>query len=294
MEITVYGWPLGYALEAVRNRIDAREAARSGRRLDGGADSSEWTHLPAQELVARCLGCDRNHTLPMAAAVPQGRWDGPRRCCPEARLRAKHQVRSPTHVRSRFRRVACADVPEDVSPVAVPQRRSTRQRLLQSPDSLSCCSHWVFSWLRWSVGGAMFVGRLGQVSVLDLAVSLLLILAGLSASMLAWRALLTDLGSPLPFAPPPGCCSWVSSRSTFRAAASGRSLRRLSWRATTVCLATGWLRGARDERGHTRCWAAGGTHDRPTDLHVARLCRCVAVDSLLLPIGIVLLTPRRS
>jgi len=30
VEITVYGWPLGYALEAVRNRIDARKLAEAG------------------------------------------------------------------------------------------------------------------------------------------------------------------------------------------------------------------------------------------------------------------------
>jgi SAM-dependent methyltransferase len=30
VEITVYGWPLGYALEAVRNRIDARKLAAAG------------------------------------------------------------------------------------------------------------------------------------------------------------------------------------------------------------------------------------------------------------------------
>ena len=30
VEITVYGWPLGYALEAVRNRIDAKKLAKVG------------------------------------------------------------------------------------------------------------------------------------------------------------------------------------------------------------------------------------------------------------------------
>lgn len=30
VEITVYGWPLGYALEAVRNRIDAKKHAKAG------------------------------------------------------------------------------------------------------------------------------------------------------------------------------------------------------------------------------------------------------------------------
>jgi SAM-dependent methyltransferase len=30
VEITVYGWPLGYALEAVRNRIDAKKLATAG------------------------------------------------------------------------------------------------------------------------------------------------------------------------------------------------------------------------------------------------------------------------
>ena len=30
VEITVYGWPLGYALEAVRNRIDAKKLAAAG------------------------------------------------------------------------------------------------------------------------------------------------------------------------------------------------------------------------------------------------------------------------
>jgi SAM-dependent methyltransferase len=30
VQITVYGWPLGYALEAVRNRIDARKLAAAG------------------------------------------------------------------------------------------------------------------------------------------------------------------------------------------------------------------------------------------------------------------------
>ena len=30
VEITVYGWPLGYALEAVRNRIDAKKLAEAG------------------------------------------------------------------------------------------------------------------------------------------------------------------------------------------------------------------------------------------------------------------------
>jgi hypothetical protein len=30
VEVTVYGWPLGYALEAVRNRVDAKKLAQAG------------------------------------------------------------------------------------------------------------------------------------------------------------------------------------------------------------------------------------------------------------------------
>ena len=41
-------------------------------------------------------------------------------------------------------------------------------------------------------------GQLKQVSPVDVVVALLLILLGLLASMFAWRALLADLGSPLP------------------------------------------------------------------------------------------------
>jgi uncharacterized membrane protein YbhN (UPF0104 family) len=40
-------------------------------------------------------------------------------------------------------------------------------------------------------------GQLSQVTFVDLGAALLLILLGLCASMLGWRALLTDLGSPL-------------------------------------------------------------------------------------------------
>jgi hypothetical protein len=39
VEMTVYGWPLGYALEAIRNRIDAKKLARVG-----DASMDELTH----------------------------------------------------------------------------------------------------------------------------------------------------------------------------------------------------------------------------------------------------------
>jgi len=62
IEITVYGWPLGYALEAVRNRIDAKKLAAAGNAsIDELTAASGRTFQPS----GRAMGAFVN-----AATVP--------------------------------------------------------------------------------------------------------------------------------------------------------------------------------------------------------------------------------
>jgi SAM-dependent methyltransferase len=50
--VSVYAWPLGYALEAVRNRIDARKLARGGRRpAEDLTSASGRTRQPSSPIV---------------------------------------------------------------------------------------------------------------------------------------------------------------------------------------------------------------------------------------------------
>jgi SAM-dependent methyltransferase len=52
VKVTVYAWPLGYALEAVRNRIDARKVARERRqRMDELTSASGRTRQPSTQFV---------------------------------------------------------------------------------------------------------------------------------------------------------------------------------------------------------------------------------------------------
>jgi SAM-dependent methyltransferase len=52
VKVIVYAWPLGYALEAVRNRIDARKLARAGRRsAEELTSASGRTRQPSSGVV---------------------------------------------------------------------------------------------------------------------------------------------------------------------------------------------------------------------------------------------------
>ncbi|MET1132872.1 MAG: class I SAM-dependent methyltransferase [Aeromicrobium sp.] len=51
VETTVYGWPLGYALEAVRNRIDARKLARRDATMEDLTFASGRTFQPPNRIV---------------------------------------------------------------------------------------------------------------------------------------------------------------------------------------------------------------------------------------------------
>ncbi|HEY0889858.1 MAG TPA: class I SAM-dependent methyltransferase [Nocardioides sp.] len=62
VEITVYGWPLGYALEAVRNRIDAKKLARVG-----DASMADLTHASGRTFQPQTR---RTGTLIAAATTP--------------------------------------------------------------------------------------------------------------------------------------------------------------------------------------------------------------------------------
>lgn len=62
IEVTVYGWPLGYALEAVRNRIDARKLQRVG-----DASMTELTHASGRTFQPTT---SRQGALVAASTVP--------------------------------------------------------------------------------------------------------------------------------------------------------------------------------------------------------------------------------
>ena len=62
VDVTVYGWPLGYALEAVRNRIDARKLDRVG-----DASMTELTHASGRTFQPRT---SRQGVLVAASTVP--------------------------------------------------------------------------------------------------------------------------------------------------------------------------------------------------------------------------------
>jgi len=62
VEMTVYGWPLGYALETVRNRIDAKKLAAAG---DASADQLTAASGRTFQPKGRAMGAFVN-----AATIP--------------------------------------------------------------------------------------------------------------------------------------------------------------------------------------------------------------------------------
>lgn len=56
VEVTVYGWPLGYALEAVRNRLDARRIAAEGEvSMEQLTSASGRTAQPGKQVIGMAI-----------------------------------------------------------------------------------------------------------------------------------------------------------------------------------------------------------------------------------------------
>ena len=68
--VTVYGWPLGYLLEAVRNRADRPKLAAGRPVVPAGTDGGERPHVPGARAGGRPGGPGRHPPVPLPAAGP--------------------------------------------------------------------------------------------------------------------------------------------------------------------------------------------------------------------------------